>query len=362
MASTTRGETAIHAGARPVFIVGTSRSGTSMLREMLSRQSSIWIVRETHYFDDLRPRLGPRASRPAHGEDRARCERYFLTLMHSTYGQEGQIASRLDETQALSAEAERLGGTPDAYFAAFCRLRARAKGKDRWGEKTPRHVYRIPEILSAFPSAQVVCLVRDPRGMIASYRDWKRKTPTGESREELRDRQRIQKSYNVVLQALLWRSAMQASLRAARRYGPERVRLQSYEALVVDPERELGQLCGWLDLEYEAAMLAIPVVHSSYAESAAAGVSTAPIDRWRNKLSPGEVKVIESACGSLMTRLGYARERPDASPYDVLKAWLSVPTAFFRAASVNRGRIGRMPEYVGRRMMLALRGGSSAPK
>ena len=69
--------------------------------------------------------------------------------------------SRLDRDE-LRALAQELGGTGDAYFEALCRLRAKRHGRERWGEKTPRHVYRIDDLLTAFPEAKVVCLVRDP--------------------------------------------------------------------------------------------------------------------------------------------------------------------------------------------------------
>ncbi len=42
--------------AAPIFIVGPSRSGTSMLREVLNRHPDVWITRGTHYFDDIRRR------------------------------------------------------------------------------------------------------------------------------------------------------------------------------------------------------------------------------------------------------------------------------------------------------------------
>jgi Sulfotransferase family len=197
--------------------------------------------------------------------------------------------------------------------------------------------------------------------MVASYRDWKRKPAMGETPEEMRDRIRVQKSYNVVLQALMWRSAMQAALDAVRRFGSERVRLQPYETLVADPATGLRELCTWLGVDYEEAMLGVPVVHSSYVESAAeAGVSTTPVNRWRSKLSPAEVSVIQTCCGRLMERLAYVRAKPGATPVDVAQAWLSLPGAFVRATAVNRGRIGRLPEYVSKRMLLALRGSGSA--
>ena len=41
-------------GARPLFVVGPSRSGTSLMRALLNGHADIALAGETHYFDDLR--------------------------------------------------------------------------------------------------------------------------------------------------------------------------------------------------------------------------------------------------------------------------------------------------------------------
>ena len=255
-----------------------------MLRAMLNQQRELLIVRETHYFDDLRPRLGERARNPLGSEDRERCERYFRTLGEGPYGQSPGSAPSVIHLEELRHEADRLGGSGDAYFEAFCKGRAALQGKVRWGEKTPRHIFRIPDLLSVFPDARVICLVRDPRAVAASYRNWKRNEPSAQELETTAaDRRRIQRSYNVVLHALLWRSSMAAAVRAHDTYGDASIKLQRYEQLVSEPEESLRGITEWLGLEYDEAMLDIPIVHSSYGLKGE-GASTAPIDRWQQKL------------------------------------------------------------------------------
>ena len=68
--------------------------------------------------------------------------------------------------------AENFGESADAIFAAHCRSQQAARGKTVWGEKTPRHVFRSKDILGAFPTAKLLVMIRDPRGVVASYRDW----------------------------------------------------------------------------------------------------------------------------------------------------------------------------------------------
>jgi hypothetical protein len=336
----------------PVFIVGPSRSGTSMLREMLNQHPELWITRETHYFDDLRPRLRERARHTLSVEDRERCEAYFQRLGIGPYGRStgsGVDATSLEE---LRNGASKLGGSADAYFEAYCTGRAALQEKPRWGEKTPRHVYRIADLKAAFPDARIICLVRDPRAVAASYRNWKRNDP---SREEIQtaaaDRRRIQRSYNVVLHALLWRSAMVAAVRALEEYGRESVRLQQYERLVSEPQKSLRALSGWLRLDYVDAMVDVPVIHSSYGLQGQ-GVTTAVIDRWQHKLPATEVAVIQSSCRRLMNRFGYTPVETDASAASVARMWLTGPAAAVRAAGANHARIARLPDYVARRVGL----------
>ena len=101
-----------------IFVVGASRSGTNLVRALLNAHSMLWVSGETHYFDDLRPRLTGSGASPLTGEDRERCERYFLALSHRAFGQAGDAdESRLDRDE-LRALAQELGGTGDAYFEA----------------------------------------------------------------------------------------------------------------------------------------------------------------------------------------------------------------------------------------------------
>jgi hypothetical protein len=336
-----------------IFVVGASRSGTNLVRALLNAHSTLWVSAETHYFDDLRPRL---PAGPLDGEDRERCERYFLALAHRAFGQGGDPGESRIERDQLRALAEELGGSGDAYFAALCRLRAELHDRERWGEKTPRHVYRIDELLTAFPEAKVVCLVRDPRAVVASYKDWHgaaARRGVTESPELEADRERSRRSYNAVLMSLLWRGVVRASFAALERHGAERVRVERFERLAASPEQEVRELCGWLDLEYEPALLEIPVVNSSYATSGA-GVSSEPVERWRERLSPSEVGIVQSVCEPLLSQLGYAPDGVNVSPLRLAWAWGTVPFAATRAALVNRKRLGKATEYLRTRAKTAL--------
>ncbi|GIW73580.1 MAG: hypothetical protein KatS3mg103_0102 [Phycisphaerales bacterium] len=178
--------------------------------------------------------------------------------------------------------------TADQCLRAYCELEARHHGKVVWGEKTPRHVFRIDDILGAFPDAQVVCMVRDPRAVVASYRDWKNqggfdfeKDP-GHKQTLEADHQRARRSYHPVIIASLWNGAMRSALAAHERFGGQRVRLERFEDLVSDPQAGMGDLLAWLGLPFDPAVLHMPMSNSSYERfTEGQGVSKQPIDRWK---------------------------------------------------------------------------------
>src|SRR5437588_2113078 len=292
--------------SEPVFVTGPSRSGTTLVQAILNESDELWVVRETHYFDDLRPKLDGNGAALLSEANASRCERYFLALAHRPYGQ-GGIPDRANvDRDELRTQARELGWTGDAFFEAYCRIRTEEHDRLRWGEKTPRHVFRIDEILAFRPTAKIVCLVRDPRAVAASYRDWKRTMEAAPGdRGASSDNRRAALSYNVVLNALLWRSAAYATLQASQRYGPDRVHVLRYEGLVETPEQTVRELADWLGLRFNEAMLKVPVVHSSY-RTHGSGISREPLERWRGKLTETEVSIIQRHCGQLMNAFGYA--------------------------------------------------------
>jgi hypothetical protein len=351
-----------HPETPAIFVVGPSRSGTSMMRAILNGHSSVALAGETHYFDDLRVKLGDAARRPLDPDQRERCEDYFLRLSHRPYGHGGDPAQATIDRAELRARAAALGGTGDAHFEAYCRMVAERDGASIWGDKTPRHIFRIGEILGAYPAAKVVAMVRDPRSVVLSYRDWKNQGGFDFERDPehletvRRDNERARRSYNPLVLSLLWRSQLQAAVSAADRFGPGRVRIVRYEDVVGDFERTIGGLAGWLGLPYEASMADVPMLNSSFNRfEPTAGVSSQSLERWRTALDRDEIGLIQSACGRLAARHGYEPEPVRARATVLAAQWATLPVSAARAVLVNRDRTGRVVPYVARRVQMAIR-------
>lgn len=343
----------------PIFIVGASRSGTTMLSACVNACTEAHMAEETHYFEDLRPRLEKRKAEVSAEERNRIVENYFLALTHRYYGQDGDPDRGWMKREDLRAEAERLGGEPDHYLEAFCILSAQRREKKHWGEKTPRHVLRIDEILARYPNAKIVCMIRDGRAVVTSYRDFKK----GEVEEDTQDpgrkeallmeQERVRKSYHPIVASLVWRGVARASQNALNKYGPERVYVQRYEDLVANAPKELEKMCSWLGLDFDEEKLAtVPIGTSSYANKVQSdvGVSDEAVMRWRKKMSDVEIHVVEKTSGQQLEDFGYELLRPPVSPWARCGPWLTLPGAVFTAVRANAGRHGGIGSFLMRRL------------
>lgn len=348
---------------RAIFLCGASRSGTALLRSICNASPDVHVAGETHYFDDLRSRLGAAATATLPPELARSVDAYFLALADRPYGHGGDPHSSRLERERLRERAAALGGTGDAYFQAFCQLQATLEGREEtriWGEKTPRHVFRLGEILDRYPDAQAIVMVRDPRSVVASYRDWRNRGglaagPTDDGALDAEHR-RTQATYDPTVASLAWRASIAAAEAAIARFGPEHVRIQRYEDLVTDPEAQVRDICRWLGISFHDEMLDVPLHNSSFSSfQSSEGISTVPLRRWVTKLTDREVAVVQLWCGREMARLGYDRVDVPGGPGLRLRAAASGAASAVRAVRANRDRAGgSLTHYVARRVRLAL--------
>ena len=126
---------------RPIFIVSTPRSGSTLLFETLAQAPGLFTTgMESHGLIERIPGLSP--------------------------GDHGWQSNRLT---AAEATAERVDALARAFFAKLSdRDRQSAGERVRMLEKTPKNALRVPFFDAAWPDATFVYLYRDARQAIAS--------------------------------------------------------------------------------------------------------------------------------------------------------------------------------------------------
>ena len=168
-----------------------------------------------------------------------------------------------------------------------------------WGEKTPGHALWLPQIRDLFPQARVLFMVRDPRDVLVSYDD--RWNSGRRDTEYLLSTAALLKFYLV---HLLHQPG----------FPPEQVRWVKYESLTALPSAELEQICAFLGVDFEPAMLSFYRMHENVEQDMAEGqhhallskpASTEHIGRYQNAFSPSQIALVERLLGEEMQILGY---------------------------------------------------------
>ena len=208
----------------PVFIGGLAFSGKTPLRIALSAHSHLHLTRRTAMWSTYYERFGD-LSDPANLH---RC----LSEMLSDPGVASLEPDRLDVERRFAAG-------PPTYarlVAAVHQQHAERQGKARWGDQMGMIEQYADRVLSSYPAARMIHMIRDPRERYRAAAHVHRQLPGKLGWETAR-----------------WRHSAQLALRNRRRF-PERYRVLRYERLCADPEAALREMCAFIGEDYEPTM------------------------------------------------------------------------------------------------------------
>jgi hypothetical protein len=297
-----------------VFVVGLSRSGTTLMRRLLNSSPEVAIGPESHFMGHLVPGFGIRdglASIDRDGETARDVGRIVELLYDRMPAESGarkpsRMWTWLGRAVPRDELVDRLrsAGTDDrAIFATVMDLYAERKGARVRGEKTPAHLRHVPTLLRWFPSGRVLHMVRDPRAVFVSELRRQRRSshgPYGLIR-------RVPGLLEITLlfqTVFTWVEATARASRYATRY-PDRYRTVRFEDLVREPERTLRAICDLVGIVYDPEMIARQSVVSQGARLGEAGIDAGAADRWRTTIPGWADLVLSSSLGRSLRAFGY---------------------------------------------------------
>jgi len=257
---------------KKLFIIGCPRSGTTMLQQALNRHPQIVIPPETSFFIDVLGR-GRRAQR-------GRLSRLMRELKIDL----PPLRERITRNNAVELYEQ----------IAECYTRTlRRTGVEYFGDKTPRHMLRLREILTLYPQAKILLVFRDGRDVALSL------TKVRWSSDNLYVNFRIWLQYNRIQERITQAGSM--PLLAVR-----------YEDLVTDPATELRKVAGFLGLPYHSDMASggssgegIPPGELAWKARALETITASRIGNWKRELSREQIERLERWGGESLMALGY---------------------------------------------------------
>ena len=231
----------------PIFLIGTQRSGTTLLTRMLSAHKRLYIQNEMGSWGVFDKPYTPQKLQK-------------------------RVSEKLLSHKVNQAELEK----NDVY----------------WGWKDPMLTPHIFELAAAYPEAFFIVLVRDPRAVVASYieNSWGLGT-------------------NVYTGALRWKSEVSHQVTFFNSHKTRCIFLK-YESLVEDSESCLKRICEAIGVEFSKSMLDFYQQPLEFAQNASNVNTKKPINRdslnkWKRALSKRQIKIINAVCKNMLHDLDY---------------------------------------------------------
>lgn len=302
----------------PVFMIGTQRSGSNLLRLMLNELPDIAAPHPPHIL----PRLMPLV----HTYGDLECTENFVQLVDDVcrlvelnpVPWEGVVLNRLEVMRRCRAR------SLVAVFGAVYDLAAQSCGKRTWCCKSLANIQYLPEIEAYFgDDARYIYLYRDGRDVACSFR----KAVVGEKH-----------FYHI---AKDWAETQRLALRFREQIPPQRFFTVRYEDLVATPEGTMRDLCRFLGTPFRPS--ALDYYRSEEAQRAAQASAlwdnvVKPVMRdntgkFRREASEEDIRLFESVAGDVLDALGYERVyvrrgeeivfgEEDIRGFDAVNAWL----------------------------------------
>lgn len=287
-----------------IFIVGNSRSGTTMLGRILGNHSQVYTFGELHFFEQM-VREEELCVHWEHNKLVEMLERLLTSSRKGLFCTVNRGEYRGDAENILKLSEKR---SPASVYACFLEQEAKQHGKIIPCEQTPRYLYSVGAILALFPNARMINLVRDPRDVLLSQKNKWRRRFLGAKNIPLSEAFRAWVNYHPYTISKLWVS----SVRTAERFKDHSQFMSlRFEDLLNNPEESIRRICAFTGLDYEENMLNVPQVGSSSGKDKPdqMGVDQNRISAWkRGGLTQTEIAVCQSVAGVEMNRLGYMQE------------------------------------------------------
>lgn len=280
--------------APPIFIVGSGRSGTTLLYELLCGHPDLaWISNITDRFPQSRiaPTLnrlappGPSADsrlaiRPSEGY-----RAFDWALPRFT----GAASPALRKTHLTEPDRVRLH--------ALAYRHVRGMSAERFINKNTRNTRRLAFLDAAFPDAQFIHVLRHPHSAVASMLRVDFWSTLETWNQPSHSRASTSSDHGAAAAARLWRDEVEEARRAAQSLTARSSRYLEvrYEDLVQDSRASLTHLVEFLDLPGSAAFERH--VNRFHLADRNKGVE--------NRLTPSQMHAISTVVDQLATEIGY---------------------------------------------------------
>jgi omega-hydroxy-beta-dihydromenaquinone-9 sulfotransferase len=270
-----------------IFIVGNSRSGTTMLASILGKSSDTLVFKELHYFDLIStPRI------VIYSVEKA-IEVYAKLLCVNKL--EPWNLHRYKEflTESEKQLCIKIKINNFELLDIFISNQLELNNKKVAVEQTPRNSNFLKLISENIPESKFIHIIRDPRDILLSQKNkWKRNKFGGNmSRKEVF---RTYINHNPFITSLIYKKTLKSVANQKADIPSNRFIEVKFEDILEKPIISIEQLFNFLELNFNKSVLTINHTSSSYVSNKEKGIDSTRKFSWKGKISNTEQAICQS--------------------------------------------------------------------
>ncbi|MGA9380129.1 MAG: sulfotransferase [Phormidium sp.] len=334
---------------RLIFVVGNSRSGTTMMGRILGKHPEVFTFHELHFFEQLW--MPDDEGKSLEKPEAEKLVTKLLCIQRDGYLSQGDSHRFAEEAKELLAEIQGKALTKAEIFELFLHYEAVKNGKAIPCDQTPRNVFYIGEILKLYPSARIINLIRDPRDVLLSQKGkWKRRF-LGAKNIPLTEAIRSRLNYHPITISKLWNSC----IRTANLFvNNERVYSLRFEDIVNAPAENVQKICEFIGISFDIGLLEIPQIGSSSGvdRPEQKGIDRERAGSWqKGGLSKTEIFLCQWVTRDTMKNNGYSSLPISPNPWLLIYSIVSLPVQLVLVFLLNLKRMRNITETIRRRLV-----------
>lgn len=333
-----------------IFIVGNSRSGTTLMMRILDQHPKVYGVNEGHFFEKLWSSNDK--NRILTDIEAIQMVAHLLSIQRDGYIQKFYFEKHQQEAIAVVNSIKQQSLTIINVFSVFLLYEAQLRNKSIPCEKTPQNVFYLKEILELFPEAKVINMIRDPRAVLLSQKNKGRRGDRAEygryrtKREDLR----LQINYHPITISRLWNSAVEAAIKYHDHPNVINVR---FEDLLENVDAEMQKVCAFLGINYDIEMTKIAAVGSSNVKDNLheKGIKTERVNTWKQGgLEDTEIFLCQNITHQFRKQFGYESLKIQPNYLQLFYYYISLPVKLFLSLVFNLNRMRNVKDAIMRRL------------
>lgn len=260
-----------------LFLIGMPRSGTKLLRSLLNNHKEVFIPEvETLFIPDLLKK---------YGENRLTLEMVdnVITDLKKSLFFFYYLQSRSFDFDRFKCEDLSIKEFLDLFFTEL----AIQENQDvKWvGDKSPNYIYEVKLLMSFYPNAKFIHIVRDPRDYALSMRKtWNK---------------------NIYRAAYRWSHGMREIYNIPQNKAANSIIEIKYEDLIKFPQITLQKVCDFIGLEFQPDMTELNQSVELIGDARGKQIDSANSQKYLSELTEKEQLKIEKLTAKFLRHYGY---------------------------------------------------------